>query len=68
MESGDPTDLVDVGAGVVVADQDVRGGHGSSDIIDHIAGVAARVLRLRLPANISQCQSQTWHYDGLTVS
>ena len=27
----------------------MRGGHGSSHIIDHIAGVAAGVLQVRLP-------------------
>ena len=32
----------------VVPDHHARGGHGSSNLIDHIAGVAARVLQVRL--------------------
>ena len=37
-------------AGAVVVDEDVRAGHGRPDIIDHVAGVAARVLQVWVPA------------------
>ena len=37
-------------AGAVVVDDDVRAGHGRPDIIDHVAGVAARVLQVWIPA------------------
>ena len=37
-------------AGAVVVDDDVRAGHGRPDIIDHVAGVAARVLQVWVPA------------------
>ena len=36
--------------GAVVVDDDVRAGHGRPDIIDHVAGVTARVLQVWGPA------------------
>ena len=41
------------GGGGVVADHHVRGRHGSPHIIDHIAGVAASVLEVRLPGSMT---------------
>ena len=64
---GSQSHLVDIGmrrAGVVVlTDEDVGGGHGGSNLVDHIAGVAAGVLQVRLPANITVTPGST---DSLT--